>query len=87
MGRVYNSNIQEFMGIKFKLIVYTDNHSDRPKAKSFLLLTPEGEVSDQNFWIPNRFLREDGTIIPNLVGRIFNSWEVRRKMELAGYCR
>lgn len=63
----YNTKIQDYKGIKIRLIKYTDKHFARLKAKRFLLIKPvENDYPSQNFWIPNCYLQADGTLKPNI---------------------
>lgn len=55
----YNTNVQYYKGVPIKLIVYTEKHFARLKAKRFLLGDPKAR---QNVWIPNVYLEPDGTI-------------------------
>lgn len=55
----YNTNVQYYKGVPIKLIVYTEKHFNRVKAKRFILGDPRYK---QNIWIPNCYLEEDGTI-------------------------
>lgn len=82
----YNNNVQEYKGIRLKLIVYTETHFKRLKAKRFLILDAHDKPSGQNLWIPNSFLLEDGTINPtkNLDWLFFKS-ENQHKLALAGF--
>ena len=52
----YNTEIQNYRGIKFKLIVYTEQHFAALRAKRFLLISDKEEHPSQNFWIPNCYL-------------------------------
>lgn len=49
----YNTEIQNYKGIKVRLIKYTDKHFARLKAKRFMLVGSD-ENSKQNLWIPNK---------------------------------
>ena len=82
----YNNDIQEYKGIRLKLIVYTETHFQRLKAKRFLILNAHDKPSGQNLWIPNRFLSADGTIdkTKNLDWLFFKP-ENQHKLALAGF--
>lgn len=57
----YNTDVQFYKNVPLKLIVYTDAHFKRLKAKRFTI-----NGTNQNVWIPNTFLQADGTIIPGI---------------------
>ena len=58
----YNNNVQFYKNVPIKLIVYTENHFKRLKAKRFML----GDIQyNQNIWIPNVYLEPDGTLKNN----------------------
>lgn len=62
----YNLAIQEYKGIRFRLIKYTEKHFARLKAKRFLLIPDNKDKPiTQNFWIPNVYLEPDGTLKTN----------------------
>lgn len=74
----YNTDTQYYKGIPLRLIVYTEQHFSRLKAKRFLIGT-----SNQNVWIPNSCLADDGSILPNKnLDFVFRN--AARKLELAG---
>lgn len=74
----YNNNIQYFKNIPLRLIVYTDNHFKRLKAKRFMI-----EGTNQNIWIPNSCLFEDGTIkSEKSIEWIFKKQKTLHKLEL-----
>lgn len=81
----YNLDIQEYNGVFFRLILYTESHFARLRAKRFIILDPSGIDSGQNFWIPNSCLEEDGTVIKSRIGWIFRKAELNHKLHLAGY--
>lgn len=55
-----NYNIQHYKGVPIMLI--NRNYHDK-KAKRFVIIPSGGDyMSNQNVWIPNRHLEEDGTI-------------------------
>lgn len=56
----YNTKTQFYKGVPLNLIVYTESHFARLKAKRFVI-----NHTNQNLWIPNKYLLEDGTIKPN----------------------
>lgn len=58
----YNMKVQTYKGVKVQLILYTEQHFARLKAKRFLLI---GQNKSQNIWIPNSFLLPDGTLDPD----------------------
>ena len=82
----YNDAIQEYKGVRVKLIVYTDQHFARLKAKCFLIMDAHDRPSGQNLWIPNSFLLDDGTINPaRNLDWLFRKPENRHKLALAGF--
>lgn len=82
----YNDGVQDYKGVRLKLIVYTPEHFARLKAKRFLILDCHDRPSGQNLWIPNRFLLDDGTINPaRNLDWIFRKDENRHKLALAGF--
>lgn len=56
----YNTSMQYYKGVPLKLIVYTDKHFARLRAKRFTI-----NNTNQNLWIPNKHLAPDGTILPD----------------------
>lgn len=82
----YNTEIQYYRGIPFRLIEYTQKHFDRLRAKRFLLNPDfETEYRTQNFWIPNCYLEEDGTLKLNVfVDWIFVKCVKANKFKYAG---
>ena len=82
----YNDKIQNYKGIPLKLIIYTDKHFAKLKAKRFLILNSKNEPSGQNIWIPNSFLLEDGTINHNKnLDWLFLKTDNKHKLALAGF--
>lgn len=74
----YNTDTQYYKGIPLRLIVYTEEHFSRLKAKRFLIGN-----SHQNIWIPNSCLTKNGTILPDKnLDFVFRN--ATRKLELAG---
>lgn len=74
----YNQTVQHYKHIPLKLIVYTEQHFSRLKAKRFVI-----NGTHQNVWIPNRYLMPDGTIKPDAnLDFVFRN--AGRKLELAG---
>lgn len=59
----YNKQTQYYKGVPIKLIVYTEKHFARLKAKRFMLGDPK---ANQNIWIPNCYLQPDGTLKPGV---------------------
>lgn len=82
----YNTSIQTVCGVHLKLIVYTEAHFARMKAKRFLILTPDQKIPEQtqNIFIPNTCLLPDGTIQGD-VRWIFQKKDTRRKLQILGY--
>ena len=81
----YNDKVQNLYGIQLRLIVYTDAHFQRLKAKRFLVLF-DGKASGQNLWIPNSYLLPDGTIDSEKDLRwLFKQPVTKHKLKLAGY--
>lgn len=54
----YNTAWQYYRGIPIRLIVYSEQHFAALRAKRFLL----GKSEKQNIWIPNSYLKPDGTL-------------------------
>lgn len=69
---------QYYKNVPLKLIVYTDSHFERLKAKRFNV-----NNTTQNVWIPNQFLEPDGSIKEN-VNIDFVFYRSKRQLELAG---
>lgn len=81
----YNDRVQSVYGIQLRLIVYTDAHFQRLKAKRFLILF-DGKTSGQNLWIPNSYLSSDGTIdFEKDLRWLFKQPKTKHKLKLAGY--
>lgn len=81
----YNTHIQSYRGIRFKLIVYTEQHFASLRAKRFLLISDKEDHPSQNFWIPNCYLEDDGTLKPNVfVDWIFVKCAKANKLKYAG---
>ena len=78
MTTKYNTSVQIYKNVPLKLIVYTEKHFARLKAKRFTI-----NNSNQNVWIPNQYLTEDGTIKPN-ANIDFVFYKAKRQLELAG---
>lgn len=74
----YNTNIQYYKNVPLQLIVYTEQHFERLKAKRYTI-----NNTNQNVWIPNCYLESDGTIKPN-VNIDFVFYKSKRQLELAG---
>lgn len=74
----YNTDTQFYKNIPLKLIVYTETHFARLKAKRFTI-----NGTNQNIWIPNQFLKEDGTICPD-ANLDFIFFKAKRQLECAG---
>lgn len=55
----YCTETQNYKGIPLKLIVYTEKHFARLRAKRFMIGNPK---YNQNLWIPNKHLDEKGRI-------------------------
>ena len=53
----YNTDTQYYKNVPLKLIVYTENHFARLRAKRYNI-----NNTVQNVWIPNCYLEPDGTI-------------------------
>ena len=76
-----NRDTQYYKGIPVILIVYTENHFARLKAKRFLIGDPKYK---QNIWIPNQFLEPDGTIKPNVnIDFVFRKAYDQNKFKIA----
>ena len=74
----YNTDIQYYKNVPLKLIVYTENHFARLRAKRYNI-----NNTIQNVWIPNCYLEPDGTIKTDInIDFIF--YKSKRQLELAG---
>lgn len=81
----YNTKTQTYMGIHLRLIVYTEAHFARLKAKRFLILNADERPTGQNLWIPNSFLLPDGSLDTGKdLSWIFRLPINRHKFQLAG---
>lgn len=78
MAITYNTKIQYYKNIPLKLIVYKESHFARLKAKRFTI-----NRTNQNVWIPNKFLTENGTILPN-VNIDFVFYQAKNQLAKAG---
>lgn len=74
----YNTKNQIYKGVPLKLIAYTENHFARLNAKRFVI-----NNMNQNVWIPNCYLEDDGTIKAN-ANIDFVFLKAKRQLELAG---
>lgn len=74
----YNTNTQYYKHVPLNLIVYTEEHFARLKAKRFRI-----NHTNQNVWIPNVYLEPDCTIKPN-VDLDFIFLKAKRQLSLAG---
>lgn len=78
---IYNFNYQYYKGIKLKLIErsYAKGEKAKGRAKRFTL-----NSTNQNVWIPNKHLHDDGIIIEGEnIDYVFR--RAQRQLELAGY--
>lgn len=67
-----------YKNVPLKLIVYTEEHFARLKAKRFII-----NGTNQNIWIPNKYLELNGTIKPDVnIDFVFH--KAHRQLELAG---
>lgn len=74
----YNTGTQMYKNVPLQLIVYTENHFTKLKAKRFTI-----NGTNQNIWIPNIYLEPDGTLKENInIDFIF--YKSARQLELAG---
>ena len=77
----YNKRTQYYKGIPIKLIVYTEKHFKRIKAKRFMLGNPQ---ANQNIWIPNTYLEPDGSLKPGVdIDFIFKKAYLQKKFYYA----
>lgn len=77
----YNNHVQYYKGVPIRLIVYTDKHFARLKAKRFLLGNPKAR---QNIWIPNCYLEPNGTIKTGVdIDFIFKKAYLQKKFQFA----
>ena len=74
----YNQEMQYYKNVPLKLIVYTESHFARLKAKRYNI-----NNTVQNVWIPNQFLEPDGTIKKD-ANIDFVFYRHKRQLELAG---
>lgn len=74
----YNTSTQIYKNVPLQLIVYTESHFARLNAKRFTI-----NGTNQNLWIPNRYLEEDGTIKEG-VDIDFVLYGSARQLKLAG---
>lgn len=82
----YNKTAQAIpcLGVKLKLIVYTEKHFAQLKAKRFMITDESGVETKQNLWIPNRYLLPDGSIdFRHDLTWLFNTPPNRRNIRLA----
>ena len=78
---IYNTKTQYYKNIPLKLIKYTDAHFARLKAKRFMLGNPK---YNQNIWIPNVFLEQDGTLKSDInIDFIFRKAYQQKKFDYA----
>lgn len=82
----YNTQVQNYRGIKIRLIEYTDRHFARLGAKRFLLISDvKTEHPNQNLWIPNVYLEPDGTLKQKIdIDFVFVKAMLQRKFRYAG---
>ncbi len=84
----YNLSDQVYKGITLRLINRTYKRGlDEMKAKRYLLIPPanaKDPMTNQNVWIPNKHLEDNGTIKPDQdIDYVFR--RAQRQLELAGY--
>lgn len=82
----YNTKVQSYKGIKIRLIEYTKKHFARLKAKRFLLISDKDmPYPSQNFWIPNVYLEDDGTLKSDInIDFVFRKCLRANKLKYAG---
>lgn len=74
-----NFNFQYYKGIKLKLINRNYHSNPQCRAKRFTL-----NDTNQNVWIPNKHLMDDGTIKQNEnIDYVFR--RAQRQLTIAGY--
>lgn len=67
-----------YKNVPLRLIVYTEGHFAKLKAKRFTI-----NGTNQNIWIPNAYLEADGTLKENInIDFIF--YKSARQLGLAG---
>ena len=77
----YNNQLQYYKGVQVKLIIYTQKHFDCLKAKRFMLGDPK---YNQNIWIPNCYLQQDGTIRSDVnIDFVFKTAYMQKKFAYA----
>lgn len=77
----YCTATQYYRNVPLTLIVYTDEHFKRLKAKRFII---GGRTSNQNLWIPNKHLDETGKLLPGTnIDYVIRQAERQRKLEYA----
>lgn len=59
----YYTQTQYYRNVPLRLIVYTEQHFARLKAKRFMIGTDK--TTSQNLWIPNKHLDETGRLLPD----------------------
>lgn len=81
MNNVYNNIVQYYKEIPLTLIIYTEKHFNRLKAKRFML----GDTKyNQNIWIPNVYLEPNGTLKSNInIDFIFHKAYQQNKINYA----
>ncbi|MBA4293869.1 hypothetical protein C0431_12980 [bacterium] len=78
MKHPYNTEIQHYRGIPLLLIARKDYQGKA--AKRFTL-----NNTNQNVWIPNKHLSEDGTIDPFAdLDYVFNTTHAKNKLHISG---
>lgn len=76
-GEMLNLNGQSYKGIPIKLI---NRKYEGYKAKRFVLGN-----SNQNVWIPNVYLLDDGMLKQNInIDFVFKKAEIQNKLQYAG---
>ena len=77
LNKKYNTKTQYYFGIPLTLIIRTNY--DCVRAKRYMLYE-----TNQNIWIPNCYLEEDGTIKETAnIDWIFEKWTTKHKIAIA----
>lgn len=72
-----NTDMQDYKGLPLRLIARKDYNNKHAKRYSI-------NNTNQNVWIPNKYLEDDGTIKDG-VDIMFIFRKAQRQLELAGY--
>ena len=77
----YHTATQYYRNVPLTLIVYTESHFARLRAKRFMI----GTSGNQNLWIPNKHLDEAGRLLPDTdIDYVIRQAERQGKLRYAG---